>query len=274
MRTTPSASASFVRTKQRRFAFTLIELLIVIGIIAVLAGLLLPALAKSKGKALSLACLNDLRQLELCWNLYTHDYNDALPLNDFVYTPAGQAISNGVSWCPGITLYDSTPSNIAQGLLFPYNRSAAIYHCPADRSTIQLPDGSKLVQLRTRSFNLNGTLGCRSTPWLPVFFNYNEMIQPPPTKVFVLGEVHEDSISDAHFGINFFSSGRAWGPYWGNLPADRHNRGANFSFADGHVEYWKWLWPKKFSSWGQAATNELDLRDLRRLQESVRQPFG
>jgi prepilin-type processing-associated H-X9-DG protein len=245
---------------------------VVIAIIAVLAGLLLPALAKAQAKARSIACLNHLKQLQLCWTLYVHDHQDKLPPNDFVYTPSLEPLSNGVSWCPGLTIYDTTTSNIEAGLLFPYNRSTAIYRCPADRSPVQRPSGEKLPLLRTRSYNMNGTLGCRSTPWIPVFFNFAELIQPPPTKVFVLIEVHEDEIFDAHFGIAstnipFFVD------HWGDLPADRHHRGANLSFADGHAEYWRWAWPKTAIGWGQPIANELERRDLRRLQEGVRQDF-
>jgi prepilin-type processing-associated H-X9-DG protein/prepilin-type N-terminal cleavage/methylation domain-containing protein len=253
-------------------AFTLIELLVVIAVIAILAGLLLPALSRAKAQALTTACLNNLKQLQLCWNMYVHDHSDELPPNDFVYTPTGSPISNGVSWCPGITLFDTTTTNIERGLLFPYNRSTAIYHCPADRSTIVAPDGTKLPQLRTRSYNMNGTLACRSTSWVPIFTHYNQMAQPPPPKVFVLGEVHEDGIFDAHFGINFDFLG-VLNDNWGDLPADRHNRGINLSFADGHVEHWKWLAPKKFIAWGQPAANDSDLRDLRRFQEGVRPSF-
>jgi prepilin-type N-terminal cleavage/methylation domain-containing protein/prepilin-type processing-associated H-X9-DG protein len=254
-------------------AFTLIELLVVIAIIAVLAGLLLPALSSAKARAQAIACLNNLRQLQLCWNMYLGDHGDRLPPNDFVYTPQGAPISNGVSWCPGLTIFDTNTANIEKGLLFPYNQSTAIYRCPTDRSRVRPLDGEELPLLRTRSYNMNGTLACSTTWWVPTYRQYSEMIDPPPSKVFVFIEVHEDGIFDAHFGISSTNAG-FYLDHWGDLPADRHRRGINLSFADGHVEYWKWQWPKVFQMWGQPVANEKDLADLRRVQEGVRQTWA
>ncbi|MGO8767070.1 MAG: prepilin-type N-terminal cleavage/methylation domain-containing protein [Limisphaerales bacterium] len=266
------------RVRRAAVAFTLLELLVVIAVIGILAALLLPVLSQAKSRAQNIECLSNLRQLELSCHLYSADFDDFLVPNQvggFVTAPAPTptngvisantntyAVSNPNSWCPGLAPYDTTPQDIQNGLLYSYNRSPAIYHCPSDISTVVgYPN-----LLRTRSYCMDISLNCQDAA--NTYIKYPEILQPPPNDLFVFIDTHEEDIFDATFGI--FGPDSPWADYWLDLPADRHSQGANLSFADGHVEHWKWKAPKIFVGVWYPAYSEADLEDLHRLQQHVK----
>ena len=83
-------------------------------------------------------------------------------------------------------------------------------------------------------------------------------------------DVHERGIVDSSFGILPPGWERTMRETWWDVPADRHNQGCDFSFADGHVEHWRWAAPKIFQSIGQDIGGAADLKDFRRVQAGVR----
>jgi prepilin-type N-terminal cleavage/methylation domain-containing protein/prepilin-type processing-associated H-X9-DG protein len=261
--------------------FTLIELLVVIAIIAVLAAMLLPALSRAKTKGTTIACLNNVRQLEVCWHLYAVDHNDLLPPNNSIADiTSGSALNSSASWCTNNAPYDADPDGIRNGLLFPYNSSLEIYHCPADRSTVETREGVKLTQLRRRSYNMslciNGApeLNPGLSMYIPNFNKLSGIKDPDPVKLFVFLDVHEDEIYDANFGMPPLA---VWGDVrtWWDIPANRHDQGCNLSFGDGHAEHWKWRVPKVVQSrFAIQYVPDEELPDYRRVQDGYRQNWN
>jgi prepilin-type N-terminal cleavage/methylation domain-containing protein/prepilin-type processing-associated H-X9-DG protein len=234
----------------RRYeAFTLIELLVVVAIIAILASLLLPVLAKAKEEGRRANCLSNLRQLMVCWEMYPDDNAGYLAPNNWIdYVGAGD--NKSLSWCDGNASVDTTTSNIQAGLLYAYNHNPGIYHCPSDVSTVVNANGKPLPLLRTRSYNMSQSVNGLGL-WVDPVYNNNEAVDvtqpcfvklttitnPPPSQLFVFLDENEGTLQDDQFGYPMINYG--YGEWW-DMPSNRHDQGADFSFADGHTEYWRW----------------------------------
>ncbi|UCC98900.1 MAG: prepilin-type N-terminal cleavage/methylation domain-containing protein [Phycisphaerales bacterium] len=260
-------------------AFTLVELLVVIALVVLLVAILLPALSLARARGRQMTCLNNLKQLQICAKLYSLDNDGFLLPNRYVYhigtNEPSVGFSENLTWCPGLAPRDATTDNIKRGLLFRYNESTEIYRCPSDAGWVRTLGRVPRILKRTRSYNLSQSINGAPYPdksvTLPSFAKESEIDYPPPSELLFFVEVHEDAIFDSHFGI----PPRGWRfaenpPRWWDLPAGRHSQGGNVSFADGHVERWRWVRPKIFTTLGQRVRKDGEIQDYLRVQRGVK----
>lgn len=244
-RMTPFTSSA----KRSVFGFTLIELLVVIAIIAILAGMLLPALAKAKSKAHGIMCMNNGKQMTLAWIQHADDENGTLVGNLDGGGVQDLANSNK-TWALGwIDFASGSPNNASTNTailklspLAPYfSYSVGIFKCPADLSTVKI--GGK-ISSRARSISMNGYLGERGGPYTGgyVQFKKSDAIRSP-SKTWVILDEREDSINDGWFAVDMsgYDPRNTKSALIVDYPASYHNGAGGLGFADGHSEIRKWV---------------------------------
>ncbi len=248
-------------------AFSLVELLVVIAVIAILAALLLPVISLAEKRGDQTSCLNNLRQLQVAWRMYLDENNDSLPLNDSVISIYSPYWSTSNSWVIGDATVSADLSLIRGGSIFQYVNSTEIYHCPSDHSMV-----TNMSALRIRSYSLdyflNGEIDTQYDQYLPDS-SFDGLITKGtslsnPSKVFTFADESEWTIGDGVFVVL-----RATSQTWEDVPSDRHSQGGNLSFADGHCEHWRWRAAKQEQTMGSSVISDDDEQDLQRMQAAI-----
>lgn len=262
------------------------ELLVVIAVIAILAGLLLPTLGKAKSKAQGIQCLSNLKQHALAWGMYAEDSHDQLPFGH--KHPDLDLPNDRYTWVLGVMDWNDrrkpdnwdTTLHAAKSPVMPYlGTSFEVWRCPADRSTGIRSDGATVPRVRSISMNpfVGGDVDGRCPErhiweeWVS-WRKLSEMTDPGPARTFVFIVERPESVIEGSFWLS--DKGFLARPQLFEIldwPGFSHSRADSLSFADGHCELKKWNDPRttpativgqSYPPYKTRSPNNLDIRWL------------
>ena len=227
--------------RHRHGGFTLIELLVVVAVIGILASLLLPALAKAKAKAQRVACLSNLKQFGVGFELYAGDNEDGvLPNRDGQNVPLGQTWVEGWLGLPGPDCTNIL--YLQRSLLGPYLKTPGLWRCPVAKD----PFAVGVTLPRVRTVSLNCFMGALTNiPGALCYRKLAQIVDPSPASALVFVDERIDTINDASFAMQLDFNAQDPGAWLlRDKPSTAHQGAANLAFADGHAELHRWTDPR------------------------------
>jgi prepilin-type N-terminal cleavage/methylation domain-containing protein len=222
-----------MNSQRAKRAFTLVELLVVIGIIALLISILLPVLNRAVEQGRRTQCMSNHRTFVMAWRQYAQENRDMLVNSHTgaIGLPVPFALGTG-DWPIGpngstIHVEGSSEAAIKYGSLFPYLRNVKVYHCPGD------------MNFHIRSYAINGYLNGEGT-----CVKKMSQIKNPAVKTVCTIDEYDWRGDENGYNMGSYMITGNGDPSWIDPPGTYHADGCCLGFVDGHAEYWHWQDPR------------------------------